>query len=67
MKINLKLDKWKIVAESDNFVIVESKTFKRIKGNDFLELVEEMKFCGYKPHLINYNWDGQILFEKEDR
>jgi hypothetical protein len=65
--IELNLEKWKLIAESDNFVMIEKKMWKKITKTDFLLLVEEMRSRGYKPHFINYNWDGQILFEKETK
>ena len=61
-KMNTK--KWKIMIESQNFTIVKRRPFKKISDKDFLELIEGFRSLGYNLHLLNFKWDGTILFER---
>jgi hypothetical protein len=62
--MNIDISKWKVVGETTNFVLVYKKSFRKITTQDFFKLLEEMRSLGYKANLMNYGWDGSILFEK---
>ena len=62
--MNIDTNKWKVVGETTNFVLVYKKSFRKITTQDFFKLLEEMRSLKYKANLMNYGWDGSILFEK---
>lgn len=54
---------FKIVGQSDNFVILKYKRFILYYENEFLEILEEMRGRGY---VLRYRtFDDVLIFEKK--